>query len=48
MQDLYDGEGNHTHWDYDIGGRLLRKTYADGRQDNHTYDLAGRPDTITA
>ena len=47
LQDLYDGEGNHTHWDYDIGGRLLRKTYADGRQDKHTYDLAGRLDTIT-
>jgi YD repeat-containing protein len=32
LQDLYDPEGNHTHWDYDIGGRLLKKTYADGTE----------------
>ena len=30
MQDLYDAEGNLTHWDYDIGGRLLCKTCAAG------------------
>lgn len=47
LQDLYDGEGNRTHWDYDIGGRLLRKTYADGGKTHHTYDLAGRPSTTT-
>ncbi|MEY4244416.1 MAG: hypothetical protein RLZZ245_2001, partial [Verrucomicrobiota bacterium] len=47
LQDLYDAEGNHTHWDYDIGGRLLCKTYADGTQHNHSYDLAGRPSTTT-
>lgn len=47
LQDLYDGEGNHTHWDYDIGGRLLKKTYADGKEENSTYDLAGRPSTFT-
>ncbi len=47
LQDLYDAEGNHTHWDYDIGGRLLKKTYADGTEHSHTYDLAGRPSTTT-
>jgi RHS repeat-associated protein len=47
LQDLWDGEGNKTHWDYDIGGRLLKKTYADGKEENHTYDLAGRLSTTT-
>ena len=47
LQDLYDAEGNHTHWDYDIGGRLLKKTYADGKEENHAYDLAGRLFTTT-
>ncbi len=47
LQDLWDGEGNKTHWDYDIGGRLLRKTYADATQHNYTYDLAGRLAAIT-
>ncbi len=45
-QDLYDGGGNHTHGDY-IGGRRLRKTYADNTQHNYTYDLAGRLATLT-
>jgi len=40
-------EGNRIKWDYDIGGRLLRKTYADNTHHNYTYDLAGRPSTIT-
>jgi RHS repeat-associated protein len=47
LQDLWDGEGNKTHWDYDIGGRLLKKSYADGKEENHTYDLAGRLSTTT-
>ncbi|MFN9663946.1 MAG: cysteine peptidase family C39 domain-containing protein, partial [Akkermansiaceae bacterium] len=47
LQDLYDAEGNRTHWDYDIGSRLTGKTYADGRQETYTYDLAGRLDKIT-
>lgn len=47
LQDLYDGEGNHTHWDYDISARLIRKTYADGTEHSYTYDLAGRLETIT-
>ncbi|MFN9027283.1 MAG: hypothetical protein ACK5VX_13930, partial [Akkermansiaceae bacterium] len=47
MQDLYDAEGNRTHWDYDIGSRLTGKTYADGRQETYTYDLSGRLDKIT-
>ncbi|MFD2258139.1 hypothetical protein ACFSSA_15770, partial [Luteolibacter algae] len=47
LQDLYDGEGKRTHWDYDISGRMLRKKYADGRETNYTYDLAGRLSTVT-
>lgn len=47
LQDLYDAEGNHTHWDYDIGGRLIRKKYPDNSEHLYDYDLAGRPDTVT-
>ena len=47
LQDLYDPEGNRTHWDYDISARLLGKTYADGKKFSYTYDLAGRLKTVT-
>lgn len=47
LQDLFDAEGNHTQWAYNISGQLTAKTYADGKQVNYTYDAAGRLSTIT-
>jgi|LakMenEpi03Aug12_release.lakeMendotaPanAssembly.Ray.scaffolds.fasta_scaffold227306_2 YD repeat-containing protein len=35
LQDLWDAEGNKTHWDYDFTGRLTKKTYADGKETSY-------------
>jgi RHS repeat-associated protein len=48
LQDLWDAEGNKTHWDYDFTGRLTKKTYADGKETSYTYQpLTGWLDTVT-
>ena len=47
LQELYDAEGNYTHWDYYNGGRLWRETDADGSKHIYSYDFAGRPFTFT-
>ena len=47
LQDLYDSAGNRTHWDRDIGGRVIAKQFADGSQQTYAYDLAGRQTSLT-
>ena len=42
------GKATRPNWDQDIGGRLLRKNYADANQHHCTNDLPGRLATITA
>jgi YD repeat-containing protein len=48
LQRLIDPKGNHTKWAYDIQGRNISKTYADGRTETFGFDPAtSRPTTIT-
>lgn len=42
LKTLTDPNGNVTSWDRDIQGRVIKKTYADGRSESYTYDSAGR------
>jgi RHS repeat-associated protein len=42
LQKLTDPAGNETHWEWNISGQNLSKTYADGRKFTHTYDGSGR------
>ena len=42
LQKLTDPAGNETHWEWNISGQNLSKTYANGRKFTHTYDGSGR------
>ena len=42
LQKLTDPSGNETHWEWNISGQNLSKTYADGRKFTNTFDGSGR------
>jgi RHS repeat-associated protein len=43
LKDLWDAEGNVTHWDYDVMGRQIAKRMADGTSTVFAYEpLSGR------